>query len=221
MLKFYIVVFLSCIGTYFTIMIIMVCASVLLTVIIIHFGFNTRPMPRWVEYLILENIGKIFCLSEKDEFYMEHDALHHKKSADDAVNASGKTNGDKNDSMTEHGSNGMVYNPNSIDDSQNRNVSTVFYESATYIPELAKIVQQLEYIRLNTMHQNKLEVISRKWKRVATVIDRTLLYSFIVLAVVTSVVMMTQVHQGGEMDYLKQYSKFIVNSTNNSTHDDL
>ena len=202
-------------------MIIMVCASVLLTVIIIHFGFNTRPMPRWVEYLILENMGRIFCLSENDEFYTDHDASHNKKTADDAVSSSGNLHGNKNDSMTEHGSNGMVYNPNSIEESQNRNMSTVFYESATYIPELAKIVQQLEYIRLNTLHQNKLEVVSRKWKRVATVIDRTLLYSFIVLAVTTTVVMMTQVHQGGEMDYLKQYSKFIVNSTNSSIHDDL
>ena len=167
-------------------MIIMVSTSVLLTVVIIHLAFNTRPMPNWVEYVFLEKLGMIFCLFEKDDSdTSEEDPLHYKNAAYDAVDASNKTNRD----------------------------DTGFQEPIPLDPELIKIIQQLEQIRLNTMQQNIDEDVLLKWKRVALVIDRALLLSFIVLAALTTTIMMIQIYLGGETDYQKQYSKYIANST--------
>ncbi|XP_072014713.1 neuronal acetylcholine receptor subunit alpha-9-like [Amphiura filiformis] len=196
-------------GTYFTIMIIMVCISVLLTVIIIHFGFSIRPMPRWVEYLIIENLGKVFCLSKIDENApdFDHDAERIKNDNEEEPK-SNRSEMYTSDLANNTASNGVKLN------------SITWQETPTSIPELAKIVQQLEYIKKSAVLQNKMEVRSRKWKLVATVIDRTLLYSFIILAVTTTVVMMTQVKTGGETDYLRQYKKYFGNMMNTSTHDD-
>ena len=170
----------------------MVSASVLLTVIILHFGFQPHPMPKWVEYLFLEKLDKIFCLFEKDDTDSEEDPLHYQNAAYDDVNSSNKTIHEK----------------------------TEFQESVQFNPELIKIIQQLEYIRLNTMHQNKVEDVLYKWKRVAKVMDRILFLSFIVLAVLTTSIMIPQVYWGGETDYQKLYSKYISNSTNSSTLED-
>lgn len=200
----------------------MVCVSVLLTVVIIHFGFNTRPMPRWVEWLVLETLGKVFCLDTLDEMKPNsvHDVLNYENGGMDMVNAYPMETVLKGHDLGSEllGSNGMVFTRRSVADLRSTNPPSAFRKpevaSSPYIPELSKIVQQLEYIRQGAMHKNKLDALGRKWKRVATIIDRTLLYSFVIVAIVTTVVMMTQVKIGGERDYDLQFANHFRDMNN-------
>ena len=178
-------------------MIVMVCMSVVVTVLVIHIGYKKTKMPRWVEALFINCLGKVVCIegpsqssnnkvNKVNTFFINQEAIElasKNMSSNWEIKGAGGENGAVN---------GVVNDV--VNDAVNGAVNYKTGNVAKYRNGLLReISHDLSVIRSNFEEKAEEDEMQGKWIKVSMIIDRCLLLSFIVFATVVSVGMTTYV----------------------------
>ena len=155
----------------------MVCISVVCTVFVIHVGYKKTKMPRWIEALVINGLGRSVCITgaqintnrEKKDHSYDNQAMMVETSIrgegnGGAFHSSGNSFANGNHTITANGQ-----------------TSGVFGESE--------------------MDANLEDRMLSRWRLVSVIIDRLLLLSFFLFASIVTVVMITYLTFKSDIDF--------------------
>ena len=211
-------------GTYFTILLCMVCTSVMVTVAVFRIGVNTCAMPVWVEKVFIDFLGKCVGLAvEKDQSDKYTPTVSDKYTStvsDKYIPTVVKENGYYDNHASDFESleavlatiNGRdptclgkgIESPNI-----NRNPSqTINVEGNVYY--LAKIHHLLEDYKREEKLSRELPM---KWQRLAAILDRSIFYFVAILTFMTTATMILEIQFGAEEDFSEQVQTWFGDNT--------
>ena len=179
-------------------MIVMVCVSVIATVLVIHLSAISQPVPPWVNTLFLRIIPRLMLLSVEP-------GENTNTGAPAVVWANHGSNESADDKShvkhIEATTNGMVMNQKMIPD-------------ANHAPqqnpgkELQSMACALNFLKADTERKNADSLEAAQWRRVSIIVDRLLLYIFSTFGVVCTIYMTTEIVFGSNNDYDSQLKEF-------------
>ena len=170
-------------------MIVMVCASVIATVLVIHLSAISQPVPPWVNTLFLKIIPRLMCLSVEP-------------GPATVLANRGKEYIDEQSKHLGAAQNGIMINANQKSDPE------VYPPHQNSSKDLQELVSAFNYLKADTERKNAESLEQAQWRRVSIVVDRILLYIFSIFAIVCTVFLTTQVVVGSSNDYKREMREF-------------
>lgn len=183
-------------GTYFTILICLVCLSVFITVVVLHIGVNTCPMPPWAEWFFIDFLGKCVFLTKSDSKVKPADTSTVIKQENGYYDTSFE-------SAVHRVEQQQIYTiPNKVNSPNNNDCpATQIIDTEGNVNYLAKILSYLE----NYRQEEKLsQDNSYKWRLAATILDRCIFYFVAVFTSVTTVAILREIYYGADEDFNSQ-----------------
>ncbi|XP_072051148.1 neuronal acetylcholine receptor subunit alpha-9-like [Amphiura filiformis] len=168
------------IGTYFLCMIVMVCASVFTTGIVMHVSALSQPVPRWVKRVFLQFLPRILCLTSgplEDDFCV---TVH-------------PTNTIQNSNAQELShENGM---------SKQEITTGIISNTTKTLKELQDALENLRSVMMELTNKNAHNVEHMQWRRVSIIVDRLLLNIFGLFMIVCTIYLTIEIVIGSEEEY--------------------
>ena len=176
----------------------MVCISVVCTVFVIHVSYKKTKMPRWIEALVINGLGRLVCITgaqvntnreKKDHSYVNQSMMVE-------TSIRGEGNGD-----AFHSSGNLFANGN-LTVSANGQISSAFGENThASLNDYSQIAQTLHSMKNEMNAKLEEDYLLSRWRLVSVIIDRLLLLTFTMFAFVVTVVMTTYVIFKSDMDF--------------------
>ncbi|XP_072016672.1 neuronal acetylcholine receptor subunit alpha-10-like [Amphiura filiformis] len=181
-------------GTFFLLMITMVCVSVFFTVIVIHVGYNRTPMPTWVEYCIISCLGKCVCITGSPSSKANKIDL-----PDISPTEIVGTLQNESETNVYHTQIGRDHIPAS-------NINGRFITDSPNVmtavsSDLAQIKEILCASRDDMNSKANEDIMLEKWQLVSMIADRVLMIMFTCFTVIVTVVMTTYIVVKSEQEH--------------------
>ena len=176
-------------------MIVMICMSVVATVLVIHLGYKKTKMPKWIETLFFDCLGRCVGLERwKPSGNDLKDVLSNEVKDDHQI-----FNGHLvNQMKSEAGDTGA-------EDSEVNGVirsrENALDCDRFLFPLVAEISRSMAVTRNHFEQKAENDEMQGKWQRVAMIVDRLLLYSFAMFAIVVTVTLAIYLVIMSEKDY--------------------
>ncbi|XP_072024627.1 neuronal acetylcholine receptor subunit alpha-7-like isoform X3 [Amphiura filiformis] len=170
---------LPLLGSYFSAMIIMVCVSVVGTVLVISISHNSTQMHPWIKTLFLDVLSKVVCL-KVDMDTEGSEPTPHKM-----------TNGS---TSFDEGNLNSGYNELSAVTNTDNGISSM----TSTDPNIAKILRIMAFMKNEMVSQSDKENRQLLWKQVSKVIDRCLFIILVIYALAISLTIGTYIYMGSE-----------------------
>ncbi|XP_072024620.1 neuronal acetylcholine receptor subunit alpha-9-like [Amphiura filiformis] len=170
------------IGTYFLCMIVMVCASVMATGVVMHLSSISRPVPRWVKCVFLDFLSRVLCVSP----------VNLNDSQGTSTPRSTIQNPTAKDVYLSKGDDGTeVVNDNSVTQGP----------VSRFNSELREVLDTLHFIKTDLTFKNACKLDHLQWRWVAIICDRLLLHIFVIFMVVCTLWLSLAIVLGSEEAY--------------------
>ncbi|XP_072024623.1 LOW QUALITY PROTEIN: neuronal acetylcholine receptor subunit alpha-10-like [Amphiura filiformis] len=171
---------LPLLGTYFLAMIIMVCVSVVATVLVISISHNSTQMHPWIKTLFLDVLSKVVCLTVDMDTVGSEPAPHK------------MTNGS---TSFDEGNLNSGYNELSASVT---NTGNGISSMTSMDPNIAKILGIMKFMKNEMVSQSDKENRQLLWKQVSKVIDRCLFLILVIFALAISFTIGIYIYMGSE-----------------------
>ena len=165
-------------GTFFLILIIMVVTSVICTVLVIHIGYHTKKMPRWIKMIFIDFLAKAVCMDLEN----------------------GKNTGKEASAWS---SNGFVHTTDKERhySTKNRENNDAISTGSKIAHDISSISSSLDFIKSEMISKADEDDNHAQWKHVSMVIDRCLLLIFGSFALVVTLVMTSYIVAKSNQDF--------------------
>ncbi|XP_072030304.1 neuronal acetylcholine receptor subunit alpha-10-like [Amphiura filiformis] len=192
------------IDTFFLVMIVMVCLSVVCTVLVIHIGSSARPVPRCIRWLFLDVLPTIVCLRHLERSQILNLNVQKINPLEEGEHIV-LQNGDEEQCEYRNEHTSRVTHNHQM---PNR-TSTTRSQSRACDSENSETKKRLEYVVKDIQEKKLTEAIRSDWHQVAVVVDRCLLIIFVVFSIVSTLTLAAALLSGINHSYLEEF----VNST--------
>ena len=163
-------------------MIVMMCASVIATALVIHLSANSKPIPRWVNHIFLEIVPRMICYTDGS------------REVDDTVSriADGPSPHEEENNEMEKSDGSHTESDQANEESKNDSDLSKEHR------EISVILQRL---KRDLEEKNSSSYQQHQWRRVSIIIDRLLLYIFSVFTTVCTGLIMSLLIVGSAKDF--------------------
>ncbi|XP_072014246.1 neuronal acetylcholine receptor subunit alpha-10-like [Amphiura filiformis] len=175
------------IGTYFLCMIVMVCASVITTGIVMHVSALSQPVPRWVKRVFLHFLTRILCLSAGP---LEGDI------GEPVIPTTIIPNSNARELPIENGN--VKGHTNGINKQHTTATTSNTYTASK---ELEDGLETLRFMKLDLTNKNAHKFEHMQWQRVSIILDRLFLNIFSVFMIVCTIYLAMEIVIGTEEEY--------------------
>ena len=199
--------------TFFLVMIVMVCFSVVCTVLVIHIGSSARPVPRCIRWLFLDFLPNIVCLRHLERSQILNINVHQKINPLEEGEHIVLQNGDEEqcEYLNEH-TNRLNHTHHTPGRSGSLRPPCKACES-----ENTETKKRLEFVVKDIQEKKLAEAIRSDWHQVAVVVDRCLLIIFVMFSLVSTLILaaalLTGINQTYRNDDFPNSTELIVRST--------
>ena len=169
-------------------MIVMVCASVIATVLVIHLSAISQPVPSWVNTLFLRIIPRLIFLSVGPGADRITTRGLHSNHEEECV----KSDVESDD----------------IDAIQNENHRSSNLVICKELQDIASALNSLKRLDQDISRKNEQRLEHVQWRRVAIIVDRLLLYTFSLFTVACNIYFAMHIVLGSDKNYDKELAEF-------------
>ena len=184
-------------------MIVMVCVSVIATVLMIHLSAISQPVPPWVNTLFLRIIPRLIFLSVGPGANRITTRGLHSNHEEECVK-SDDVDAIQNGTIHENGRANHL-SSNLVTCKELQDIASALNSLKTLDQDISST---LSYLKANIERKNAHRLEHAQWRRVAINVDRLLLYTFSSFTVACNIYFTVHIVLGSDEDYDKELAEF-------------